>query len=128
MISNNRGMTLFEIMVVVSIIAILAAISIPNLLRARTEGNEAGARSSLKSVSNALESYFVVNQVYPTDTNDLLNVSPPYLSINYFSGTWNGYTYTITLSGYTYAITATPVDTTNSGTFVINTGGVLSEI
>jgi len=52
----RRGFTLVEIMIVVAIIALLAAIAIPNLLRARLTANEAAAQASLRTISTAMES------------------------------------------------------------------------
>ena len=56
---GRRGFTLVEIMIVVAIIALLAAIAIPNLLRARHNANESAAIASLRTISTAMESFRV---------------------------------------------------------------------
>ena len=47
---GRKGFTLVEIMIVVAIIALLAAIAIPNLLRARHNANESAALAPLKTL------------------------------------------------------------------------------
>lgn len=128
--SRNSGFTLVEIMVTVAIIALLAAIAIPNLNRSKVAANESAAQTTLKSISFALENYYAINNRYPPDTNSLLGAAPPYLNKDYFTGTTNGYTYTSnTLTDYTYLITAAPVSaTTGTTTFTIATGAVLSQL
>jgi len=116
-----------EIMIVVAIIALLAAIAIPNLLRSRIQAQEATAQASLKLIASALENYGAINSDYPTTTTALMGVTPPYLSVDYFTGTYNGYTYTNSLASYSYLITAFP--TTGQPTmasFTITTGGILT--
>ena len=63
--SNAKGFTLVEIMIVVAIIALLAAIAIPNVLRGRTTANEAAAIGNLRALLSSVEMYRSVQQVYP---------------------------------------------------------------
>ncbi len=123
---QKKGFTLVEIMVVIGIVALLAAIAIPNLLKAKISANESSTKSTLKSVANALENFAALNQSYPADTTQLIGASPPYLAIDYFSGNHFGYVFTSNLAAYTYTITASPVNTSSgTSTFTITTGGII---
>ncbi|MEX0766264.1 MAG: prepilin-type N-terminal cleavage/methylation domain-containing protein, partial [bacterium] len=73
---NERGFTLIELLIVVAIIAILAAILIPNFLRARAQSQFAASKGNLKNLATALESYFVDRGSYPAAMGTL---SPTYL-------------------------------------------------
>jgi len=59
----NRGFSLLELLIVVAVILIIAAIAIPNLLQARIAANEASAVGSLSAVRSAQTTYF---STYPT--------------------------------------------------------------
>ena len=63
----NRGFTLVEIMIVVAIIALLAAIAIPNVLRARATANESAAVGNVRALISSLEMFRSVNSAYPAD-------------------------------------------------------------
>lgn len=68
---DQRGFTLIELLIVVAIIAILAAILIPNFLRARVQSQIAATKGNLKNMATALESYFVDNGIYPAAMTSL---------------------------------------------------------
>lgn len=65
--SNKRGFTLIELLIVVAIIAILAAIAIPNFLAAQTRARVSRVKGEEQTLTTALESYFVDYNVYPDD-------------------------------------------------------------
>lgn len=62
-ISSKKGFSLIELLIVVAIILIIAAIAIPNLLRARLAANEASAVGSLSAIKS---SEVVYSTAYPT--------------------------------------------------------------
>ena len=62
---SKKGFTLIELLIVVAIIAILAAIAVPNFLEAQVRSKVARVQTDMRSVAIALESYFVDNNDYP---------------------------------------------------------------
>jgi prepilin-type N-terminal cleavage/methylation domain-containing protein len=62
---KSQGFTLIELLIVVAIIAILAAIAIPNFLEAQIRAKVSRSHSDMRSLATALESYFVDNNTYP---------------------------------------------------------------
>ena len=140
---KQKGFSLIELLIVVAIILIIAAIAIPNLLRAKISANEASAVGSTRTLVTAQISY---NTSYPT-TGFAVAVSnlgtggsatvcgvpsstaacliDPLLA----TGTKSGYTFATNISGANTAfwITANPVTqgTTGVRTFCAVTDGVV---
>lgn len=61
-----KGFTLIELMIVVAIIGILAAIAVPNFLKFQCRAKQSEAKSNLKSIFVAQESWRAENDAYGT--------------------------------------------------------------
>lgn len=62
---SSTAFTLIELLIVVAIIGILAAIAVPNFINAMMRAKIAKAESELRTITTALESYKVDNSIYP---------------------------------------------------------------
>ncbi len=71
----RKGFTLIELLIVVAIIAILAAIAVPNFLEAQTRSKVSRCKADMRSLVTALESYCVDHNKYPPPADTALN--PP---------------------------------------------------
>ncbi len=139
--SKQKGFSLIELLIVVAIILIIAAIAIPNLLRARIAANEASAVSSLRTMNTADITYNSTYGVYSPDlssmgpsngatptstTADLLDqVLAPAGGASV--STKSGYNFTYATASGGYTINAAPVSLNQTGVryFFTDQSGVL---
>ena len=64
-LGDQRGFTLIELMIVVAIIGILAAIAIPQFASYRQKAFNSAAQSDLKTIKTTVEGYYTDNYFYP---------------------------------------------------------------
>jgi len=106
---KQKGFSLIELLIVVAIILIIAAIAIPNLLRSKMAANEASAVYSIRVINTAQVAY---SSTYGLGYGNLLNLSTPVvgcpaatalaaclLDSNLGAGTKSGYTFTSVAAG-----------------------------
>jgi prepilin-type N-terminal cleavage/methylation domain-containing protein len=119
--NRQKGFSLIELLIVVAIILIIAAIAIPNLLRSKMAANEASAVASLRTLTTAAISYSTTWGGYPpnlaslgscgtepcTPTSTAADLVDVQLGTD--PSTKSGYTFTYTYSAGAYTLTAVPI-------------------
>jgi prepilin-type N-terminal cleavage/methylation domain-containing protein len=93
---KRKGFTLIELLIVVAIIAILAAIAVPNFLEAQVRSKVSRTKNDLRTLALGMEAYRTDHTMYPPDYDSGMYGSPP------GGGNWDS-------EWMTYAAMSTPV-------------------
>ncbi len=110
---NEKGFTLIELMIVIAIIGILAAIAIPQFAAYRRRSYNSSANADLRNAATAQEAYYVDWSTYTSSVNRLLGTYGLYLSDGV----------SMAVAGDVFSYTMTAYHTSGDRTYSINGPG-----
>ena len=123
----QNGFSLIELLIVVAIILVIAAISVPNLLRSRMAANEASAVGSMRAINTACIEYSTTFGGFPSNLSDLgtsggaSSTSADLIDNILAGGAKSGYTFTYTAGAAAggvipvYTLAAGPISPDQTG-------------
>lgn len=125
--NKQSGFTLLELMIVVSVIALISAMAIPNLRSSLNGSREAAAIGSMRTISTAAEQFRIRLGEYPEDLEELAVENPSLIDTELGSGERNGYFYQLESFPGGFSCNADPQSTSDSRFFYVDETGVIRQ-
>ena len=113
--AGSRGFSLIELLMVVSVIGLLAALAVPNLVQSKKAANEASAIAAIRELTTAQMTYAAT--VGSGSFGSMASLQDAgFIDSGLGSGTKDGYNYTVTATGSTaFTLTAVPISSGLTG-------------
>jgi prepilin-type N-terminal cleavage/methylation domain-containing protein len=133
-IKGKRGFTIIELLIVMAVIAILVGIAVPSFRGIQVQAWKSKASGDTKVLKISLESYYMKNGTFPTDTPEtayqaaLLSESPSMIEANMYdpfgAAATSVYKYDISDNGKYYIVYS--VGSAGNGAASINNSGLIT--
>lgn len=125
----KRGFTIIELLIVITVIAILVGIALPRFMGMQEEGNISKAKGELRALQTAVESYYIHNNnALPAGLSNLTSATPNIIGSSIptdpFDST-NEYGYDTSASGKYYVVYSVGVGA--SGSASVDDNGTVTE-
>ena len=125
--TRTHAFTLIELLIVVAIIGILAAIAIPNFQNAQIRAKYSRCLGDMKACQTALESYYIHNNAYPASLNLLVDAAPRIIGVLPLDpfNVGNNYGYNVSSNGNHFVVFS--IGPSSNGAAQVSDSGDVSE-
>jgi len=123
---KKNGFTWIDVLIALMIVAIMAAVAIPNLIRTRMNSNELTVPGNLRAVVAAEVAFQAAHGWYTSSFDELTQAKPAFLEGDWFNPR-KGYKFSLSGTGDSFKVTAEPANLVRSGQryFFVDESGVV---
>ena len=101
---GRSGFTLVELMIVITVIAILATIAVASFTRVQKQARDTKRKGDMQTLATSLQAYFTENNSYPASLSELAPTYIPSIPTPPGGGSYTAYSYSIGSGGNAYGL------------------------